>query len=93
MFVGSVRTRDRYSKPVAAEAGSENQDEPRYTQVSDKTIVPFALSSFDIRAMSKANFIRCSTASVKSVSRDCTSSGNTRKLWAVCKDEARSERF
>lgn len=54
---------------------------------------PLALTSFDMRVISKVSFIRCSTASVKSESKDCTRFGKTHRLCAVCSDDARSDRF
>lgn len=39
------------------------------------------------------SLILCSTASVKSERRDWTRFGSTRRLCAVCSDEARSDRF
>lgn len=64
-----------------------------YATPVDGGAVSFANSSLDIRETSKADLILLSTAVDKSATRFCTKSGKTRKLWAVCSDEARSERF
>ena len=54
--------------------------------------VPFPTISLDIRAVSNAYLIRSFMESDKPITKLWTSSGRTRRLCAVCNEEARAER-
>lgn len=93
-FVGSVRTRERYIR-LAAVVGVSRMPKLSARPLirwGQRSAIPF-VASFAIPVRSKANLIRDSTVSAISSTTSCTSCGRTRKLCAVCKAEARRDRF